>query len=78
MSENNRATGRTTRCIDRIIQELFDKGTAIVEDHTKVDHINRQLLNTIKMRLANEHPHVAITDTKNEEETIKIHLVYAK
>lgn len=32
-SEGERRTGRSTRIIDDIIQQLFTTGTAIVKDH---------------------------------------------
>lgn len=46
-----RRTGRTTRIIDSLVQELFKKGSIIVYDHHTDDHA----WNIIKSRLEREH-----------------------
>lgn len=61
-----RATGRTTRKVNELVEELFVRGEVIAEDHiTKGIHDDKYLrgrvLNIILSRLKNEHPVVQYT-----------------
>ena len=49
-------TGRTTRIIDTIVQELLETGHAHIQDHTNTLKADIELLNKVKTRMANEHP----------------------
>ena len=51
-----RATGRTTRQIDIIIQSLFNGVHEIVEDHYGTKQSDRYLMEGVVKRLQNEHP----------------------
>lgn len=53
-----RRTGRSTRMIDEMVQQLFSKGEVIVSDHyysPDNDQPTRNNLNTLLKRLYNEH-----------------------
>jgi hypothetical protein len=52
--EKERASGRTTRLIDQIIQDLFTKGRADVTDHSGKTF---SLALKVIARLELEHPH---------------------
>lgn len=52
---SERATGRSTRLVDEYIQELFNDGQIIVEDHYGTLESNRFLFDRITTRLSQEH-----------------------
>lgn len=53
----SRQSGRSTRLVDKYIQDLFTNGEVIITDHydTKASHIF--LLHRVLKRLESEHPH---------------------
>lgn len=58
-----RASGRTTRKINQLVEELFVRGEVIAEDIStgdiKTDNfLNKRVLDIILTRLKNEHNHV--------------------
>lgn len=56
-----RATGRTTRLLDNLIQKFFslEKGeTLLVLDHEPNTNAHRELLERFRRRMELEHPHV--------------------
>lgn len=56
----NRNTGRSTRLVDKYIQEFFTKelGTSIkVIDHIDSDQTNNALMQKLVSRLVSEHGH---------------------
>lgn len=54
MSELRR-TGRTTRLIDKAIQDFFTKGKAVLVDHHSSHDSNMYLLRRFLKRLVDEH-----------------------
>lgn len=60
-----RGTGRTTRLIDRYIQELFTEGYIIVKDHYNSLDADRFLTERILKRLKSEHPYVRVNKVTN-------------
>ena len=50
-----RATGRTTRIIDRLVQELFETGSCKIADHHPTHEADRYLLHRLMGRLEAEH-----------------------
>lgn len=57
--ETSRATGKTTRIVDKLIQEFFEKpmGTKIaIVDHYPERRADEFLLNVFMKRLESEHP----------------------
>jgi len=51
-----RASGRTTRIANRLIEDLFTKGFIRVEDHWDNPNAHRELFERTLERLSNEHP----------------------
>ena len=70
---DERRSGRTTRIVNEIIEELFKNGEAICEDHYNSSDSNRMLSKLVWRRLNSEHPHVAtIFDSSNGILKIKL------
>lgn len=53
----SKQSGRSTRLVDKYIQDLFTDGEVVITDHydTKASHIF--LLHRVLKRLESEHPH---------------------
>ena len=61
MSKTSRRTGKTTRVIDRVIQEFFNKGIAyIYEERNNISSTNELRAKVIR-RLELEHPNTKYT-----------------
>ncbi len=55
---NNRRTGKTTRIIDRIIQQLFKDGKGFIYEFRHDIRDTCNLKNKVVRRLSLEHPNV--------------------
>lgn len=68
MGETNRASGRTTRLIDKAIQDLFTSGKAEIKDHVYNYKAGKALAEKVLVRLKYEHPsaykHVEKTEVR--------------
>ena len=62
---DQRATGRSTRLVDRAIQELFNRGEVTVVDHHITKRASEWLLCRVCVRLDMEHPGVEYTCRKD-------------
>ena len=74
-SEMFRATGRTTRLVDELVQEFFEKpmGTKImVYDHYGSMQANKFLLDRFMKRLETEHPSAGCRISGRDGECILI------
>ena len=72
--ETSRATGKTTRIVDELIQEFFEKpmGTKIaIVDHYPERRADEFLLNMFMRRLESEHPAITYKIHKGELITIE-------
>jgi len=61
--EGLRATGRTTRLVDRYVQELFHHGEVILRDHHEGGSsaaANEYLANKFEDRMAREHEEIVV------------------
>lgn len=59
MEKNNtrsRRTGRSTRLIDKAIQDLFKKKEVVIKDHFDDSESNKQLFYKVLKRIDSEHP----------------------
>ena len=68
----NRRTGRTTRLIDKAIQDLFNNGKVLLLDHyqenEKIRHsLSERMARFIKIRLKTEHQHELFILMKDRE-----------
>ena len=54
-TEEKRSTGRTTRIIDKCIQQLFQTGECTIIDHSGQRHSNWLIMDRIVRRLMIEH-----------------------
>jgi hypothetical protein len=54
-TEGKRQTGRTTRIIDKCIQELFQAGECTIMDHSGQRHSNWMIMDRVVRRLMMEH-----------------------
>lgn len=59
MNEQNRRSGRTTRLVDKAIQDLFTTGMARIVDHYPSHLADKQLLYLVMRRLELEHYNAA-------------------
>lgn len=76
-----RATGNTTRIVDRCVQELFNKGLTYVYEERKDGPVNREVYDRFKRRMASEHPrkdYVAIIGTYDNIRCMRVELVKYK
>lgn len=55
LTDGPRNSGRTTRLADHYIQELFSKGSVIIEDHFLTQKSHERLYEIILTRLRLEH-----------------------
>jgi hypothetical protein len=53
--EGSRKSGRTTRLIDKAIQDLFNNGNVKIADHHDTLKMHRYLFDRVVFRLHNEH-----------------------
>lgn len=65
-----RKSGKTTRVIDRCIQELFSKGSTYVYENRTSGHQNKELWNKFINRLELEHPKTGYKSTFGNYEGI--------
>ena len=61
-----RRTGRSTRLVDKYIQELFTTGLAVVLDHHHSNEADYDLLNRVAKRMSIEHSHVLFVTDKRK------------
>ena len=54
-SRDVRMTGRSTRLVDKCIQDLFTNGVVIVFDHYDHSRAHRDLFDRVMRRLYSEH-----------------------
>jgi len=59
--EIDRGTGRTTRLVDKAIQDFFNKGVVTIQDHYCAVEATKFLYERITKRLKNEHRNVKIS-----------------
>lgn len=70
-----RRTGRSTRLIDKYIQELFEKKIVIVYDHYPKIEAHNDLFNRVMTRLKNEHHAGYKFSIKSDKKLLKIEII---
>ena len=60
LDEKDRCSGRTTRLIDGLIQELFKEGKIKVYDHWDAIQSHEMVFKKILKRLSVEHPKIGL------------------
>ncbi len=70
--DNFRRTGRTTKIVDKIIDELFKNGEAICKDHYDSYESHKRVAGIVWTRLLSEHNQQCIIHYDDLIITLKI------
>lgn len=70
-----RRSGKSTRVLDRCIQEFFTKGKTYLYDETRLFKATEKLLERFKLRMKQEHPGVKFNYRGVKEEGINCFLI---
>lgn len=66
IEEETRATGRSTRLVDKYIQDLFNNGEVVIIDHHNIQKVNNYLTSKVINRLKLEHIGLLFEVNKNK------------
>lgn len=72
-----RATGKTTRLVDKAVQDFFNKGIAIIQDHDNNKCATLEFYRRVHNRLRAEHRNIkcSITESILNSKSYRIFLI---